>query len=167
MLQVWLGLGGNVGDVRSLMSRSISALCSGGLENIRVSSLYRTPPWGLEDQPWFLNCCVTGFTDLSALELLSLCQRIEHDGARERKIRWGPRTIDIDILFYEGVECCDDELTLPHPRISERAFVLVPLSELSPNLILDGELVSSLASCIDRSGIEFLHCGSDWVDWSH
>ena len=104
-----------------------------------VSAIYKTPPWGLKNQPWFFNCAAEIETSLVPEALLDACQYIEKLGNRERKIRWGPRTIDIDILVFEGVEQVKDRLTLPHPRMLERAFVLIPLAEIAPDLMV-GEL---------------------------
>ena len=162
MKRVWLGLGGNIGSVKEAMCSSISLLSSGGLDIVGVSSLYSTPPWGLEDQPDFLNCCLEAKTQLDPHSVLSLCQSVEKIGGRTRKIRWGPRTIDIDILFYEGYESSTSILELPHPRICDRAFVLVPLSELSPDLRLSGSKVSDLSSMIDSSGIDIFDSSPDW-----
>ena len=162
MKRVWLGLGGNIGSVKEAMCNSISCLTSGGLEIVSVSSLYSTPPWGLVDQPDFLNCCLEARTQLDPHSVLSLCQSVEKVGGRTREIRWGPRTIDIDILFYEGYESSTSTLELPHPRICDRAFVLVPLCEISPNLQLSGNKVSDLSMNIDSAGIEISDSNPDW-----
>ena len=98
----------------------------------KVSCVYKTPPWGLINQPWFFNCCVEIQTSLSPYILLNFCQAVEKQGNRERKVRWGPRTIDVDILVFDGVEMDEERLTIPHPRMLERAFVLIPLAEIAP-----------------------------------
>lgn len=101
------------------------------------SSLYLTKPVGVEDQPNFLNAVIEVRTTLAPRELLDLCGQVEKKIGRERTIRWGPRVIDIDILLYEGIELDEPGLTIPHPRMMERAFVLVPLAEIAPDILLE------------------------------
>ena len=160
---VWLGLGGNLGDVRQAMSSALEMLdAEGSISVLQVSAIYKTPPWGLEDQPWFLNCCAQIETDLTPEQLLEVCQTAERAGNRVRDIRWGPRTIDIDILVYEGVDQVEQRLTIPHPRMLERAFVLVPLAEIAPQLMVAGKNVSDHAGSIDSTGVEEVETGADW-----
>jgi 2-amino-4-hydroxy-6-hydroxymethyldihydropteridine diphosphokinase len=105
-----------------------------------VSALYATAPQGVVDQPEFLNCVAKAETDLSAQAALLRCQAVETANGRERTVHWGPRTLDIDILFYDDIRSTDPALVLPHPRLWERAFVLAPLLELWPDLVApDGE----------------------------
>jgi len=155
MKSAWLGLGGNIGDVAAAMAVALRGFddrpdCTVAL----VSPVYKTPPWGVVDQPWFLNCCAEIKTSLSPEDLLEVCQDAERVGKRERIQRWGPRTIDVDILIYEGVEQVEQRLTIPHPRIGERAFVLVPLADIAPSLTLNGDEIVKLADVIDREGLE-------------
>ena len=133
MAEAFLALGGNLGDVRATFARAIAMLCSDTNVMLRArSSDYRTPPWGVIDQPAFLNAVIAITTTLSPHALLTRaldCERtLGRDRAGER--RWGPRPIDIDILAYDAVNMRDPDLTLPHPHLLERAFVLVPLASL-------------------------------------
>ncbi|WP_251639887.1 2-amino-4-hydroxy-6-hydroxymethyldihydropteridine diphosphokinase [Sporosarcina sp. NCCP-2716] len=104
-----------------------------GIESVELSSIYETAPVGLTDQADFLNAAARVVTSLPAEELLAACQRIEKDLGRVRTIRWGPRTADLDILLYNEERIDTETLTVPHPRMQERAFVLIPLTELAPD----------------------------------
>ena len=159
MPEALLGLGGNLGHVRQTLDRAVQMLC--GRKDVRLqarSSYYRTAPWGVEEQPPFINLCLAVVTDLSPHDLLQRAQATEtqlgRNRARER--RWGPRTIDIDILAYDDVVLNDVDLTLPHPRLFERAFVLVPLAEIAPDRVIAGRRIADLAGQLDTSGIERL-----------
>ena len=159
MSEAFLGLGGNMGDVRATFERAIGMLCDGaGLRLVARSSDYRTPPWGVTDQPAFLNTVVEVATSLSPHELLSralACERaLGRDRAGER--RWGPRRIDIDILAYDNVELHDTDLTLPHPHLFERAFVLVPLAEIAPDRLIAGIRVRDALARTTSADIEKL-----------
>jgi len=122
------------------------------------SPLYLTPPWGVLDQPAFINAVARIDTLLSPHDLLDALLGIERAAGRVRDgERWGPRTLDLDVLHMEGVALSDDRLTLPHPRIAERAFVLLPLSELAPDLLLQGQgKVADLLAATDTKGCERL-----------
>lgn len=126
-----------------------------GIKVVAVSSIYETTPVGLKTQPDFLNLVVKLETALPPYALLNICLRIETELGRERRERWGPRTVDLDVLWAEGVAQADEKLTIPHPRMHERAFVLVPLAELAPKLKLDGVPVSELVGALgeDSSGV--------------
>jgi 2-amino-4-hydroxy-6-hydroxymethyldihydropteridine diphosphokinase len=159
MAEALLALGGNVGDVRSTLDRAVAALCDGAeLRLVARSSDYRTPPWGVEDQPPFINCAIVAATDLAPPALLDRAQRIERqfgrDRARER--RWGPRPLDIDLIAYDDVTLDTPELTLPHPRVFERAFVLVPLAEIAPERRISGVRIIDALAKVDQAGIEKL-----------
>ncbi|EFL90414.1 2-amino-4-hydroxy-6-hydroxymethyldihydropteridine diphosphokinase [Ahrensia sp. R2A130] len=163
MRRAWLGFGGNIGDVEAALRVSLTALddhrdCAVDA----VSPLYKTPPWGLLNQPPFLNCCAQIRTTLEPEALLDLCQNIELTGKRERLERWGPRTIDIDMLVFEGVEQDSDKLTLPHPRMQDRAFVMLPLSDISPDLQIAGRSVAEILADLDTNGIEPVLSVPDW-----
>src|SRR5262249_50387689 len=124
-----LALGGNVGDVRSTFERALAMLCEDGRVRLKKrSSDYATPPWGITEQPRCVNSCVAVETVLAPDELLERVQSVERALGRQRagEARWGPRTIDIDILTYDDRTLATPDLTLPHPRLLERAFVLVP-----------------------------------------
>lgn len=123
-----------------------------GVRVVAVSSLYETKPVGLTQQPDFLNLVAKLETGLPPYALLNTCLRIETELGRERRERWGPRTVDLDVLWAEGVAQADEKLTIPHPRMHERAFVLVPLAELAPKLKLDGVSVSELVGALGEDG---------------
>jgi 2-amino-4-hydroxy-6-hydroxymethyldihydropteridine diphosphokinase len=127
-----------------------------------VSSLYRTPPWGLVDQPDFLNAVAEVETRLAPRGLLDACLAAERALKRVRNERWGPRAIDLDVLIYGSLSIHEDGLTVPHPRIAERAFVLVPLLEIAPRLIIDGRPLDAALKTLDIGGIERLDLPHDW-----
>jgi len=159
MAEAFLALGGNVGDVRSTFQRAIALLCDGAaVRLVARSSDYRTPPWGVTEQPAFVNAVIAVATSLSPHELLGRAQDCEHALGRDRahERRWGPRAIDIDLLAYDNVELHDADLTLPHPHLFERAFVLVPLSEIAPNRLIAGMQVREALARIGARGIEKL-----------
>ena len=154
-MKAWLGIGSNIGDMAAMLDRAVAALAAvPGIQVVARSSDYRTPPWGKTDQPWFLNGAVAIDTDLTPHALLDACQGIERDLGRIREERWGPRIIDIDVLAYEGAAVDDERLVLPHRYVRERAFVLVPLAEIAPDLTIGGETVSDALAKLDRTGIE-------------
>lgn len=153
----YLGLGGNLGDRRHYLSAAVLALNSeAGLRVEKISSVYETVPVGVVDQPDFYNLVVQVVTSLSANELLASCLAIEKKLGRVRAERWGPRTVDLDVLWYEGATLREPELTLPHPRMKERAFVLVPLAEIAPMLLLEGMSVEQLVARLDHTGLTCL-----------
>ncbi len=136
---VYLSLGSNQGHSRRLLEEAVRAL--GDLPHTRViarSSLYRTAPVGYVDQAEFLNQVIAVRTTLEPHDLLDVTQNLERAAGRERGARWAPRTLDIDLLWYDGVRLDDDRLQLPHPRLADRRFVLEPLAELAPGLVLAG-----------------------------
>jgi len=127
-----------------------------------VSRLYRTPPWGKTDQSHFFNSCAAVETRLAPEALLDLCLSIEREMKRERIERWGPRTLDIDVLTYEGVEQDAPRLELPHPRMTERGFVLMPLADIAPELMVKGRAVADWLVSADIAGIEIADESRDW-----
>lgn len=128
----YLGIGGNIGDTKSNIEETIELLkANEEIEVTSVSSFYETEPVGYVDQDWFLNVVVEIKTTLQPLDLLRYCQYIENELKRVRVIRWGPRTIDVDILLYEDFTSDSEILTVPHPRMMERAFAMVPLYEIN------------------------------------
>ena len=156
MAEALLGLGGNVGDVRSTLDRAITLLCAdGAVKLLARSSDYQTPPWGVTEQPAFVNLCVRVETAFAPTALLQRVLAVEAALGRHRaaETRWGPRTIDIDILAYDEIRLDEANLQLPHPRLKERAFVLVPLAEIAPDWRIDGEIVGELAARADQAGI--------------
>jgi 2-amino-4-hydroxy-6-hydroxymethyldihydropteridine diphosphokinase len=159
MPETLLALGGNVGDVRETLDRAVAQLCDGKDVALAASSSdYRTPPWGVEDQPPFVNRCINVTTRLAPRALLDRAQAVERALGRNRadERRWGPRTIDIDILAYDDLSLDEAGLTLPHPRLFERAFVLVPLAEIVPGRVIAGTRVKDALMRVDISGIEKL-----------
>lgn len=143
MARAALALGANLGDAAGNVSLALLKLDDAeGLTLIRSSKLYRTPPWGIEDQPDFINACALFETDLSPEKLLEVCKGLETAMGRVPGERWGPRLIDIDLLWMEGEARESETLTLPHPRMTGRAFVLVPLAEIAPDLVIDGTSVA-------------------------
>lgn len=123
-----------------------------GVAVAAVSSLWRTPPWGPVDQPDFLNLAAALRVNLSARELLEICQGIEAECGRLRDVRWGPRTLDIDIITFGDTQMSEDDLILPHPRATERAFVLAPLAEIAPDLMINGRRVDEWLASVDLAG---------------
>lgn len=135
MIDFYVSLGSNMGDRFDYLSRAILALRHhSGIELEAVSSIYETDPVGYTDQPAFLNMAAGGKTELSPYELLEAVMEIERSLGRKREIHWGPRTIDVDILTYGQVKIEEEKLQVPHPRMAERAFVLIPLAEIAPVL---------------------------------
>ncbi len=155
MSAAYLGLGSNIGDKTAMIASAVDRLgASPGITVTARSSDYRTPPWGETDQDWFLNAALGIETTLDPHALLETCLTIEASLGRVRERRWGPRRIDIDVLSFEGAQVNDDRLILPHRFVRERAFVLVPLAEIAPDLVIGGETVTQALAKLDRSGIE-------------
>lgn len=152
-----IGLGSNIGDKRANIARAMALLCEAGdIELVRRSRDYRSAPWGKMDQDWFVNACISVATELSPEALLARCQEVEQKLRRVRQERWGPRTIDLDILVWRDVVANDPVLILPHPRITDRAFVLVPLAEIAPSLLIKGRPVCDWLAGIDARDVEAL-----------
>ncbi len=154
-----IALGGNVGDVRATFEKAIADICTmAGATLVARSSDYATPPWGATDQARFVNACIEIETNLDPHALLSILQKVEQKFGRDRRHerRWGPRTLDLDIIAYDDVSLHEVELTLPHPRLFERAFVLVPLAEIAPDRKIAGRSVRDALAEIPADGIERL-----------
>lgn len=163
MPDLWLSLGSNLGDREATLRGALTDLRQCGITIQTVSSLYRTAPQGFTDQPEFLNCVALGETRLSAAGALGVCQEVEALHGRDRGIRWGPRTLDIDILFYDELVSADPALLLPHPRLWERAFVLAPLLELRPGLTTpSGVKASHLLRQLTASQQVHVVSGGEW-----
>ena len=146
MPEIGLGLGGNVGDPSDAIRNAIAALKARGIAEIdKLSSLYRTAPWGGVPQPDYANACAIGRTELAPFDLLDAIKRLERDLGRVDTVRWGPRVIDIDILYYGDVSVQDERLVIPHRDLMRRAFVLIPLAEIAPDLIIAGRRVADAA----------------------
>ena len=161
--EVLIGLGGNIGDPLGSMRAALQALDKHPHCRVaKVSSVWRTPPWGVTDQPDFLNACATVSTMLEPRAFLELCLSIEQDLKRVRDMRWGPRSIDIDILFFGDREISQPGLIVPHPRLADRAFVLVPLAEIAPETKQNGKSVAELAALSDQTGMT-VQTGPGWL----
>lgn len=151
---VLLSLGGNIGDSAAVLRRALQALGDEpGIELVAVSRFYRTPPWGKTDQDPFVNACAAALTRLPPEALLDRVKRIEVDLGRVPAERWGPRLIDIDIIAYDDAELSTGRLTLPHPELFKRAFVLIPLAEIAPDRTIAGRRVADAAKRVDAEGV--------------
>lgn len=149
-----LGLGGNLGDRRGFIERALWLLEQRpGIRIAAVSALYETEPWGKTDQPRFLNAAARIITELPPPALLEACIAVERLLGRERGERWGPRTIDIDILLYGEQRIEAPGLTVPHPRLTERPFVLAPLADVMPDARIGGRTVAEWLTGTDRAGL--------------
>ena len=161
-MKAWLGLGSNLQQPEAQIREALRRLdATTGIELLKVSSLYRTPPWGDEKQDDFINAVSQIETALEPAALLNDIQGIENlMGRRRGDRRWGPRLIDIDLLLYGNLQVQAEDLVIPHPRMHERAFVLIPLIELEPGLVIPGHgRVDELLQQVDSIGIEKLHEG--------
>ena len=159
MASAIIALGGNVGDVRTTFKKAIAEICRVAQAGLLArSSDYSTPPWGDMQQAQFVNACIEIQTTLAPRSLLSVLLTIERafgrDRSRER--RWGPRTLDLDLIAYDDISMVQPELTLPHPRLFDRAFVLVPLAEIAPDRLIAGRRVKAALAEIGSEGIERL-----------
>ncbi|WP_026613967.1 2-amino-4-hydroxy-6-hydroxymethyldihydropteridine diphosphokinase [Ensifer aridi] len=158
-----LGLGGNLGEPRRAMAEALRALDARPDCRVRaVSRLYRTPPWGKTDQDWFFNACAKVETTLGPETLLETCLEIERAMKRVRKERWGPRTIDIDLLTFDDLSIVSDALHLPHPRMTERGFVLMPLADFAADLSVRGRTIREWLNEADVTGIDVADENLDW-----
>jgi 2-amino-4-hydroxy-6-hydroxymethyldihydropteridine diphosphokinase len=159
MAEVLIALGGNVGDVRATFRKAIANIC--GMTQAALlarSSDYATPPWGERDQARFINACIEIDTSLDPHALLFTLHKIEKKFGRDRarETRWGPRTLDLDLIAYDDMSIDQPELTVPHPRLFERAFVLVPLVEIVPDRLIAGRDIKVALAGLSTDGIERL-----------
>lgn len=151
MTEVGLGLGSNIGDKASNIAEALARLEEGGALRILVRSrLYRTAPWGDTDQDWFVNACAIAETSLSPEDLLARCKGVEEGLGRVRTRRWGPRLIDIDILFYGEERIEAPGLVIPHRELLNRAFVLAPLADIAPDRVIGGRRVADALASLER-----------------
>lgn len=154
MHRVFLSLGSNMGQKVDYLDNAVDIIKKNEfIHNVKVSSMYQTDPVGYLDQDVFVNIAVVIETTLDPFELLKVCQEIEKALNRERLIRWGPRTIDVDIILYDDLKLDDETLTIPHPRMHERAFVLVPICELDSELVIQSQKIQTLIETVDVSGV--------------
>lgn len=158
-----LGLGGNIGDPVHAMADALRHLNQrSDCRVTAVSRVYRTPPWGKTDQADFFNACAALETSLDPEALLDACLGIELEMKRVRNERWGPRTIDIDVLTYGDLRQATSRLELPHPRMTTRGFVLKPLADFAPLLPIEGRTVEEWLAEADVTGIADAGLGGDW-----
>lgn len=163
MQSATLGLGGNIGDPVKAMATALQKLDGrDDCKVVAVSRLYRTPPWGKTDQSFFFNACAAVETRLSPEALLDLCLSMEREMKRERIERWGPRTLDIDVLTYGDIIQDAPRLELPHPRMTDRGFVLMPLADIAAGLLVRGRTVGEWLVDADVAGIEVADESRDW-----
>ena len=154
MAHVLLGLGANLGDREAALQSVVEAMAAGPFTAIRCSRIYETPPWGVTDQPPFLNAIVAADTALTPSEVLTFAQDCEQAAHRVHDVRWGPRTLDVDVIAYDDMVQDDPALTLPHPLAHVRAFVLVPLLDVEPDFFLQGHgFAVDLRNRLDATGI--------------
>lgn len=147
--RVFLSLGSNVGDRRGYLEEALARLEAEAIHVVRTSSVYETAPWGPVPQGPFLNLVAEVRTTLEPRALLACAQRVEAALGRARQVRWGPRTVDVDVLLYGDRVVCEPDLEIPHPRLRQRAFVLVPLFEVAPDLVLpDGTPLRDLVAAV-------------------
>lgn len=155
MNKAYLGLGTNMGDKQAYLKEACKIISDNTNINIvKISKVYKTKAWGYTNQDDFLNICIEVDTNLSPEELLEVCHEVENKLNRVRVIRWGPRTIDVDILFFNNIISTDENLTLPHPRIKERAFVLIPLMDLNKELVIDNKTISYYLSNLEKEELK-------------
>lgn len=154
MADALIGLGGNLGEVAATFREALRLLEAGGCRIVAKSSIWKTPPWGETDQPPFLNACIRVETALSPRALLDLCLATETALGRVRTRKWGPRTLDLDVLDVDGETVEEPGLTLPHPWIAERAFVLIPLAEIVPDRLIAGRTVAAMAAAAEVVDLE-------------
>ena len=158
----YLSLGSNLGDRAGHLEMALEALSAAGLTLLRRSSFYATEPVGFAPQHWFLNCVIEAETELMPRQLLRAAQEVERSLGRRRMVRNGPRAMDVDILLYGSAVVRMPDLEIPHPRMAERRFVLVPLREIAPGLrhpTLRLSVAELLASTPDRSEVRRWHPG--------
>ena len=149
-----IGLGSNMGEKAGNIARAIGLLTAkGDIRLVAASRVYRSPPWGVVTQDEFANACITVATGLGPHDLLRRCQAVENEMGRVRQQTWGPRLIDVDILTYRGETISTPDLTVPHPFIAGRAFVLLPLLEVAPDLEIGGLSLASLIARVDATGV--------------
>lgn len=155
MTRAVLALGANLGDPLGAIQGAMDALdACPGIDVVARSSLYRTAPVGGPEQPDFMNAVVVVETTLDPLALLTCGQAVEQQWQRTREVRWGPRTLDVDVIAFDGVVSDDPVLTLPHPRAAERAFVLVPWLEVDPHATVHDTPIRDLLAMLDTCDIE-------------
>lgn len=154
MHKVYLSLGSNMGQKVDYLDKAVEKLENNEfIHNLKSSSYYSTDPVGYLDQDTFVNIAVSIETTLSPYALLKVCHEIEEALNRVRIIRWGPRTVDVDIILYDNLQLDEPLLTIPHPRMKERGFVLIPIQELEPELHIDSVAIQTLINQLPSGGV--------------
>lgn len=153
MTPIYLSLGSNLGDRKSNLVEAVQQLAE-KIGILKISSVYETEPVGFLDQGWFLNIAISGTTEMNPHQLLSFTQSIEKTMKRVKTHRNGPRIIDIDIILFGDELIQSEQLTVPHPRLQERLFVLIPLQEISPELIIQGRGIQKLVEEADSDAVK-------------
>ena len=149
-----IAFGSNLGDKTGNIDQAIELLGQGGdIRVVRRSRNFATDPWGKLDQDWFVNACIAVATKLSPRELLVRCKDIERRMGRVATEKWGPRVIDLDLLIYRDNVLREPDLVLPHPHMAERAFVLAPLMDIAPDIIVQGKSVRELFDVVEKGGV--------------
>lgn len=159
MNKAYLSLGSNIGKRKENILKAYKILEAQELTIVNRSSFYETAPVGVEDQKFFINSVIQVETELEPYELLEKCHLVEKALKRKRVIRWGPRTIDVDILLFNDLELDDPDLIIPHQEIKNRAFVLIPLAEINDSLVISGDKIKTLIAKVDRTGVELIQDG--------
>lgn len=155
MAEVGIALGSNLGDSRGLLIQAARRLAlRSDVTLVAASKIYRTSPWGVVDQPDFLNACLIVETTLEPYKLLDACQVVETALGRQRGIKWGPRKIDTDILWYDDLNLDTDRLIVPHPHMLDRDFVMVPLSDIAPERIFSDQSVAERAQMFSGENVK-------------
>lgn len=163
VVRVYIGIGSNLGGPRAQVEKALQSLQSLSVNGeFTASPLYQTTPTGPQDQPDFINAVAGFLTRLSAQDLLQALKVIENSQGRQRDgVRWGPRTLDLDLLLYGNESIDMDELTVPHPRIRERAFVMVPLFDVAPDISIPGQNdLQVLMKKVSREGVRKINANS-------
>jgi len=154
MSRAYLSLGSNIGDKKNNLDEAVKLIKSNSyISDVIVSEFYETAPVGYLEQDVFMNIAVEINTTLDSYKLLDFCHEIEETLKRKRIIRWGPRTIDVDILLFDEIISDDERLTIPHPRMTERAFVIVPLYDLSQELVINNLAIKDIFDSLNKNDI--------------
>lgn len=154
MSRAYLSLGSNIGDKKAHLDEAVKLIESNPyISDVIVSEFYETAPIGYLDQDVFMNIALELNTTLDSYKLLDFCHEIEEALKRKRIIRWGPRTIDVDILLFDDIISDDEKLTIPHPRMTERAFVIVPLYDLNQDLVINNQAINDIYTSLNKDDI--------------
>jgi len=159
MNKAYLSLGSNIGERKENILKAYEILENQKIKILKKSSFYETAPVGYENQDHFINSVIEISTDLGPYELLETCHLVEETLKRKRIMRWGPRTIDVDILLFNDLSLNDEALIIPHKEIKNRAFVLIPLAEINDSIVINSSKIQKLMSKLDTTGVELIKDG--------